>query len=126
MGIRVRIPSAGMTRFAALVILFSAIVPQALYVGHWPVPGVIDVTAESAVHEHGGEHHEGSPEHEMHCHMGPSKCGGPQAMVASVWIGEDAGLLGLDTTPRARSSETATFPVEPPVSRILQPPRTAA
>jgi hypothetical protein len=131
MGIRIRIPSAGFTRFAALVILFGAIVPQALYVGHWPVPGVTSVTAEALLHAHedaeGGHHQdEGSPEHELHCHAGPSKCGGPQAMVASVWVGEDSGLLGLDSTPRAQSSETATLSVDPPVSRILQPPQSAA
>lgn len=119
-----------MTRFAALFILFASIAPQALYIGHWPVPGVVDVSAEDTAHTHqldADGHHDGSsPEHELHCHNGPSKCGGPQALVASVWAGEDSGLLGLDSTPRAQPSDTATLSVEPPVSRILQPPKTAA
>lgn len=120
-----------MVRFAALVILFGAILPQILYVGHWAVPGVTGVGAQVAlVHTHeelGADHHEASgAEHDMHCHAGPAKCGGPQAMVASVWIGEDAGLLALDDAPRALYSETVTLTVEPLVSRILQPPQSAA
>ena len=120
-----------MARFAALIILFGSIVPQVLYVGHWPVPGVISVTAESEEHEH--EVHSGFPnegeggiDHELHCHTGPSKCGGPQAMVSSVWVGEDSGLLGLDSTPRAQSTDNAALKLDPPSYSILQPPRHAA
>jgi hypothetical protein len=130
MGIRIRIPSPGMTRFAALVILFGAILPQVLYVGHWPVPGVAQAGAPAVVeHTHGeGADHHGTTggEHELHCHAGPAKCGGPQSMVASMWIGEDAGLLAFSDTPRISYTEAALPSVDPLVALILQPPQTTS
>lgn len=120
-----------MTRFAALLILFGSVLPQVLYVGHWPAPGVTNVSAEAVERAHdesasADSHGEGGGAHELHCHAGPSKCGGPQAMVGAVWVGEDSGLLGLDATPRAQSRDTAMLNVEAPFSRILQPPQPIA
>lgn len=130
MGIRVRIPSAGMTRFAALAILFGSILPQVLNVGHWTAPGataaqVTHVQSTPAVPQSSGHDATGS-EHDLHCHTGPSKCSGAQAMVGAVWIGEDSGLLGLDAPPRAQSRDTAILNADEPFARILHPPQAIA
>jgi hypothetical protein len=120
-----------MTRFAALIILFGSILPQVLYVGHWPVPSVTNAAAEIVEHTHDkgapvDTHDEGGTEHDLHCHTGPSKCSGAQAMTGAIWVGEDSGLLGLDATPRAQSSDVTTLNVEGPFTRVLRPPQPIA
>ena len=134
MAFRIRAPSAGFSRFAALVILIGCILPQVTYLGHWPVPGVTSAIAESDEHEAAAApgqpaedpEGEGGIEHELHCHTGPSKCGGPQAMVGSVWVGEDAGLLGLDNAPHAESGAGTLSRRDPFLTPILPPPRALA
>ena len=118
-----------LTRLAAVVLLL-AVLPNALYVGHWAPLQRADAS-ESAVSEHAHHKNEDASMAEAHaraghCPAGPSKCtdapGPAQPMVfqaASVLL-VTAGLLLLivDRTDRSRSN-----PLGP---RIDKPPQYAS
>jgi hypothetical protein len=65
---------ARLIRIAAIVLLV-AVVPGALYIGHWPFfPGYQQTGTTAEAHAHAG-----------HCHTGPSKCSdGPAFGAAAI------------------------------------------
>jgi hypothetical protein len=110
-----------LARAAAVFLLLGAVLPNVTYLGHIGVDSHSHA-AEAARHDPSGENGE---EHTLHCHTGPARCAGAQAMVGAIWVGEDAGLLApAAETSTAIDSLTLTSP-EAPVLRILEPPRTA-
>jgi hypothetical protein len=115
--------SPARTRLFALFVLAAAMLPNILYIGHWGPP-------TAAAHSHSqAAHHQPAPEadeHAQHCHTGPAKCAGPQALAGAIWVGEDAGLLGLNTTPRIIPISEELYVLDSFGSRLLQPPREAA
>jgi hypothetical protein len=149
---RLRVRRDKMIRWGAWFVLLTAVLPNVMYVGHWP--GTADAHTEApeppvrAVEEHsmrGGwgthTHHAGqarpetppdSPrepaddEHSLHCHTGPAKCSGPQATIGSLSITEDSALLAFDAQLRELPSIAQSPKAEPIGSRILQPPRFVA
>jgi len=108
-------------RAVAVLLLLGAVLPNVTYVGH--------IGAES--HAHAAETASHGPpgpsadEHTLHCHTGPARCAGAQALVGAIWVGEEAGLLA----PAAETSTTldtiTLLTPEAPVLRILEPPRAA-
>ena len=105
-----------MLRLGSWLILVFALLPGVTYMGHW----------SAGAGSHADAHDSSSlTEHEAHCHGGLSKCAGAEAMVGTMWVGEESGLLSL-TSPdlRVETSETVAA-IEGELSRILQPPRAA-
>lgn len=112
-------------RFASSVsrfILLGVLLPNVVYLGHWPVGAEAAAAVE---HEHGAPAGASTDEHTLHCHSGPSKCAGGQAMTGALWIGEDARLLDLESSARPQFESPVLIAPESPVTRILQPPRAA-
>jgi hypothetical protein len=95
-----------------------ALLPAITYMGHWPLAGMdvhIDTTADSSALE----------DHEAHCHVGVSHCAGGEAMVGSIWAGEESNLLSLNSPHVKVETDFQTSARDGEPSRILQPPRAA-
>ena len=101
-------------------ILLGVLLPNMVYLGHWGDGGAV---AHETAHEHGTPADVTSDEHTLHCHSGPSKCAGAQAMIGALWVGEDPGLLSTDGASRPQFGSAPQIAPETPVTRILQPPR---
>ena len=148
---RVRLRRDRVIRFGAWFVLLTAVMPNVLYIGHWP--GVADAHTEATerevrvaeehsvhgwgMHAHGAANAPTAPsentapepagdEHSLHCHTGPAKCSGPQATIGSLSITEDSALLVFDAQFRELPSSDVMLTTEPEGSRILQPPRSTA
>lgn len=102
----------------SLLILLLAVLPNVLYLGHWPIPGMA-----SDVHQFQSEAE--TREHAIHCHLGPSQCSDQPGSVGVWWLTHDQWSLSLDDEPqRVESHAYQTFP-KPVVSRLTPPPRYA-
>jgi hypothetical protein len=107
-------------RFGAWFVLLAAVLPNVAYVGHWPGSG------DGHSHAESHESHSEVIDHALHCHVGPAKCVGGQAMVGAYWIGEDAGLLSLygpDVSIEAAQEGRALAGA---AQRLLHPPQQSA
>jgi len=98
----------------ALLALLFGILPNVLYLGHWPLPG--------------GQGHESidtqeeAREHAAHCHLGPSDCSDSPSLGQSLLVPAtvafslpESGLLPLIETPQELAFTTAS-------PRIKKPP----
>ena len=104
-----------MIRIGSWLVLVLALLPAITYMGHWPAAGV-DLHADA----HGPST---AAEHEAHCHGGVSHCAGGEAIVGSIWIGEESDLLSLNAPNMKVETNRLTAAVEGEPSIILQPPR---
>ena len=104
-------------RIAATVVLVLAVLPNALYVGHWPFfPGFEGADSAAEAHEHAG-----------HCHLGPSRCSdGPSSGSTLPALVDGAGsmllaggLLMLLDAPVSRSLAGVAFRFERPPRETL-------
>lgn len=117
-------------RAGAWLVLLLAVTPNVMYLGHGPLSVAPADAHEASSHAHPGE----SPaedtsqaeEHALHCHTGPSSCAGSQSLTGSLWVGEDAGLLSFDATPRVADAGYIATNTETPSHKLLQPPRHVA
>ena len=102
-------------RVGSWLILVFALLPAITYMGHWPLgmDAHVEAAPDSAA----------AAEHEAHCHGGVSRCAGGEAMVGSMWVGEDSGLLSLNSPHMRVETHDRTAAREGEPSRILQPPR---
>lgn len=73
----------------ALLVLFLAVLPNVLYIGHLPLPGL---DAEMHIHTPAE-----ARDHANHCHLGPASCGDQPALVGTWWIGEDPIAIAAAT-----------------------------
>ena len=104
-------------RASAVFVLLVAVLPNVMYLGHGP-------TAPGHVHSAAEERQESDAEHVQHCHVGPSKCSGPQSLVGTWWIGDEA----TPVDPPARAVDNGSSPLEAipaNISRSLRPPQSA-
>jgi hypothetical protein len=99
-------------RVTSWLVLVFALLPAITYFGHWPAMA-------------GGGHHDDSSAsaHQVHCHGSVSSCAGSEAMVGTVWAGEDTGVLSLTSPDRYIETRHTAAPVEGLPSLLLQPPR---
>jgi hypothetical protein len=107
-------------------ILLGVVLPNVVYLGHWGVESPSPAEPHAAAHAasaHGHDASGGVSEHELHCHAGPSKCGGPQALTGSLNVNEDAGLLTPAGSLISFTDSPDSFSPEPPAGRLLEPPR---
>jgi hypothetical protein len=102
-----------MLRIGSWLILAFALLPAVTYMGHW----------SGAALSHEESHSSSVAEHEAHCHGGVSKCAGGEAMVGTVWAGEDSGLLSLTSPDLKIDTHERAAAADGEPSRILQPPR---
>jgi hypothetical protein len=109
-----------LVRLGAVFVLLAVVLPSVTYMGHWPIAGVHAHNDEAAPHTHSAPN---SDEHASHCHVGPAKCAGSQAMVGSIWVGEDAGLLTLDAPHRRMETQHEARAADGVSVRLLQPPQ---
>ncbi|HEY5638919.1 MAG TPA: hypothetical protein VIW01_02610 [Dehalococcoidia bacterium] len=111
----------GLINAAAVFVLVGAILPNVAYLGHMQPA----LSHSHAAHQANTPQDSAGEEHELHCHAGPASCAGAQSMVATVWVGEDAGLIApASETRTALDASQPTIP-EAPVFPILEPPRAA-
>jgi hypothetical protein len=109
-------------RFARSIsrfILLGVLLPNIAYLGHWGVAESADAPAAGHAEKVPSE------EHALHCHAGPSKCAGPQAITGSIWVGQDSGLVTPDGAIRPFLEAPSVTAIEPPAARLLEPPRAA-
>jgi hypothetical protein len=98
----------------AAVVLLLAVLPNALYLGHWPfLPGFETASTPAEAHEHAG-----------HCHAGPSKCtdappSSPQPMLLA---DSSVAVLALGVL-LLLAVDLRYFPANPVAQRIIKPPR---
>ena len=104
-------------RIASVLVLALAVLPNALFVGHWPfLPGF--ERADSAAAEHG---------HAGHCHLGPSRCADgpssgstlPALVDGSSIVLLAGGLLMLLDAPVSRPLAGVAFRFERPPRETL-------
>lgn len=106
--------SRRLVRIAAALVLALAVLPNALYVGHWPfLPGYARSGTAAEAHEHAG-----------HCHEGPGKCSEAPGNGAFVPIMDAIALLllaggvtALLEAPFLRCLSPLAFPLEKPPRR---------
>jgi hypothetical protein len=105
-------------RAGAVFVLLAAVLPNITYLGHGPTaPQHIHAGATTQSEQTDGDH-------VQHCHVGPSKCSGPQSLVGTWWIGDDA--TPADAPERAVDSGRSPLEATPAnVSRSLHPPQSA-
>jgi hypothetical protein len=84
-------------RGGAWVVLLAAMLPNILYIGHWPTAGA----AEGHTHTH-PPLASSATEHAAHCHGDTSQCDAP-ALVLVTWVPGESS------------------PPEPPVSVLIPP-----
>ena len=111
----------GLAGAIAVFILLGAVVPNVLYLGHTDAP----VAHSHARQLPGLPQAPAGEEHALHCHSGPAGCAGAQAMVGSVWAGEDHGLLAPAAETQRLPADNQITTLEAPVIRHLEPPRFA-
>jgi hypothetical protein len=99
---------------ASVIVLLLAVLPNLLYVGHWPLPG-------TRVHEL--QSRADIEEHAAHCHLGLSHCLARQSLDTSVWIAQRATELGLDAEPRQVEFAPTLVYRESPFTVTKPPPR---
>jgi hypothetical protein len=103
-----------LVRIAALALLL-VVLPNALYLGHWPfLPGFADSTNAAEAHEHAG-----------HCHAGPSKCtdAPPSSSPQPMLLNDSAlGVVALGVL-LLLAVDLRYSPVNPLAQRITKPPR---
>ncbi|MEX0683506.1 MAG: hypothetical protein WD904_04280 [Dehalococcoidia bacterium] len=109
-------------RSVARFILLGVLLPNFVYLGHWTTTGT---EAHETTHHHRQPDAAADDAHTLHCHTGISKCGGAQAMVGALWVGEDAGLFAPDDAPKPILLAPAAIAPEPPTLLLLQPPKAA-
>jgi hypothetical protein len=116
--------------FAALIVLLLAVMPNALYMGHWPVFQHSSAESPPSAHaHHAGDDTAAAEEAHAragHCPLGPAKCSDAQAPVQPFLAATDtfamlaAGVLLLITISASYGL------IEPVNSRIEKPPRRTA
>mgnify|MGYP005848907595 FL=1 len=100
-------------RVGALVVLLGVLLPNVTYVGHWSK----------------GEHDEAIHDeaqaivHAQHCHLGPSKCSGQQDFTGTWWIGREPPSVFAAFREEALPAAVVLAAPEPPLTRLLEPPR---
>lgn len=100
-------------RVTSWLILVFALLPSITYFGHWPA---------MAAGPHGHDDSSVSA-HQAHCHGKVSSCAGSEAMVGTVWAGDDTGVLSLTSPDRYIEIKQTVAAVEGEPSLVLQPPR---
>jgi hypothetical protein len=74
-----------MVRMGAWLVLLMAMMPNVLYVGHWPTTGA----ADGHVHAHAPAP-PAETEHAEHCHGDTSQCDAPSLVLVTWVIGESS------------------------------------
>ncbi len=102
-------------RISALLVLLGAVLPNVLYVGHWPIFG--------ETHEHLSP--EEAEEHAEHCHLAPAKCSGEATLTGTWSLGGDSVSITVDGTPVKLELANYIVRHDDPVTRIERPPRAS-
>lgn len=105
-------------RWGAIFVLLMVLLPNVAYVGHWSPFG-------STTHAHSLHTEPQETDHAAHCHEGPARCGGPQAIVGTWWIGDDPNPISTEEPHLTLQSADHATAIEPHSDRILRPPRFA-
>jgi hypothetical protein len=114
----------------APVAMLAAMLPSALYIGHWPVFQPPIEQADSGGHAHHAEAAAAANETEDahaaagHCSAGPSRCTEAPAPNAQPILFTDSGLaLAFFGALLLLAVDLRYFPVNPFVQRLIRPPR---
>jgi len=102
----------------SFLILLLAVLPNVLYLGHWPIPGIAGEPRQ--IHSEAE-----AQQHAAHCHLGPSTCTDQPSLVGTWWIGDDAWSLRFDKEPQRVESYDQLVTLEAPVFHLKPPPRYA-
>lgn len=103
-------------RIMSVVVLLGAILPNVLYLGHWPIRGVHG----THTHVHSDQQ---SQSHASHCHYGPASCFDQPLVSTDWWLSDDQWSTLFDNEPQRVESYTDDITLESPVFRLKPPPR---
>lgn len=104
-------------RLASLFVLIFAVLPNVLYLGHLPLPGL----SNEPEHIHTPAQ---AQEHTEHCHLGPSSCSDQPSLSGVWWLAGSSNLV-LPSGPWLRivlPDNPATL--DGPASVLKPPPRS--
>jgi hypothetical protein len=115
-----------LVRLGAWLILAFVLLPNILYMGHWPEMAGAghDHHDEAAMPVDPGAHDSETEDHAAHCHVGPAHCGGGESMIGTPFVGEETGLA-LPGHESKINTESLLAALNGHATPILQPPRFA-